>query len=97
MLKDMNNSQIKEKIRECIEGIMERKIEEEEFQKSLSMIGINSIKFVKILIAIEEEFDYEFDEEILDFYRFEKLNEFIEIVINNLMENQGAQSGGECE
>jgi len=40
----------------------------------LTVLGMNSISFIKLVVAIEEEFHFEFEDEDLDYSRFTSLN-----------------------
>lgn len=53
-----------------------KQLYKEDFRK----LGINSINFIKIVIALESEFDIEFDDEMLDntmFYSFENIVSYV--------------------
>ncbi|WP_041700147.1 acyl carrier protein [Clostridium sp. BNL1100] len=39
-------------------------------EDNLSEVGINSIKFIEIVVELEKEFDVEFDDDELDFRSF---------------------------
>ena len=43
--------------------------------KKLHEMGINSILFVKIVVALEDYFAFEFDDEDLNFDKFETMND----------------------
>ncbi|SHJ86906.1 acyl carrier protein [Clostridium cavendishii DSM 21758] len=45
-----------------------------ENNNDLTKLAINSISFIKIVVGIEKEFDFEFDEEELDFNKYVFLN-----------------------
>lgn len=46
----------------------------------LSVIGIDSITFVQIIVALENEFDFEFDEEMLFIEKFPTIKSLVEYV-----------------
>lgn len=48
-------------------------------------LGFTSLKFVKFLIDIEEEFDIEFDDDLLDFAKFETVNDIINYIASLLL------------
>ena len=53
---------------------------EEHIDHDLSTLGINSIQYIRIIVAIEEEYDMEFsDESLLEGYftSFEQLVEYV--------------------
>lgn len=45
-----------------------------------SQIGIDSISFIKVIVDLESEFDFEFDDEMLQFMRFPTIRRMIEYV-----------------
>ncbi|WP_028560593.1 acyl carrier protein [Paenibacillus pinihumi] len=49
-------------------------------EDSLSDIGLNSIKFIELVVAIESESGIEFDDEDLDIKNFENLNKLISYI-----------------
>jgi len=52
----------------------------------LDELGINSLSFLKIIVAIEQQFDMEFDDDALEFFNFislHKLSEYIERKLQN--------------
>ena len=51
----------------------------------LSKIGMNSVKFIKLLVDFEDDFNIEFDSDELDYSKFNSFNtlcDFIESKIN---------------
>jgi len=40
----------------------------------LTQLGMNSISFIKMVVALEIEFDFEFEDEALDYNKFTSLN-----------------------
>ncbi|MBC8560728.1 non-ribosomal peptide synthetase [Fumia xinanensis] len=48
--------------------------------KDLVSLGINSIQFIKIIVEIEDIFDIRFDDEYLEYRKFENLRAFINYV-----------------
>jgi acyl carrier protein len=43
----------------------------------LGVLGFNSVNFIKMVVAIEEEFSFEFDDAYLDFNKFKTLSSII--------------------
>ena len=43
-------------------------------QNDLLKLGINSIVFIKIIVELEKELDIEFDDEMLDYQKFNSLD-----------------------
>ena len=48
--------------------------------KKLHEMGINSILFVKIVVALENHFNFEFDDEDLNYDKFETMNDVYEYI-----------------
>lgn len=59
----------------------------------LSDLPFNSIKFIKMVVALENEFDFEFDDEKLLFTQFQTVKSLIEYVNFkvNLLNKQNVQ------
>ncbi|EPR10813.1 acyl carrier protein [Ruminiclostridium papyrosolvens] len=53
---------------------------ETDIDSSLIDVGINSLEFVKIIVAIESEFDFEFGDEVLDYRKFPTLRSLFDYV-----------------
>ncbi len=51
-----------------------------DIDSNLIDIGINSLEFVKIIVAIESEFDFEFGDEVLDYRKFPTLRSLFDYV-----------------
>jgi len=56
-------------------------------EATLQEIGVNSISFIKIVVAIEAEFKFEFDDENLDFNKFPTLNSIVSYTERKIMDN----------
>lgn len=69
-------------IEEIILEIIKKKLESEELQLSskLDEIGIDSLNYVSIIVEIEEEFDIEFDDDLLVSSRFESIENIAQYV-----------------
>ncbi len=65
---------IKEKI-----GLSD-KVDQLGLNDDLGALGVNSLIFIKIVVAIEEEFSFEFDDENLDYNNFKTLNSIVEYI-----------------
>lgn len=65
----------KEKIVDIISGLMEDETVKERLAQSddLTQIGINSISFIKLVVELENTFDIEFEDDALDYFKFESL------------------------
>ncbi len=53
---------------------------ETDIDSNLIDVGINSLEFVKIIVAIESEFDFEFGDEALDYRKFPTLRALFDYV-----------------
>ncbi|HBB29610.1 MAG TPA: phosphopantetheine attachment site [Clostridiales bacterium] len=67
---------IKEKIIDTISSLSEMENVKQYLSENddLSKIEMNSLSFIKIVVALESEFGFEFDDEMLDYNRFASLN-----------------------
>lgn len=50
----------------------------------LAELGINSISFIKIVVDLETEFDFEFEDEALDYSKFQKLDQLIDYIVEQV-------------
>ena len=57
-------------------------IEEIDGESTFDSLGLNSIMFIKKIVAIESEFDFEFEDEELNMEKFNTINELISYIIN---------------
>ena len=73
------------KIRKLIEeNILSKGFTKEfDLNDNLENIGITSVKKVKLLVAIEAEFDFEFDDEDLINLQFNTLKSLCEYIVEN--------------
>ncbi|SFE22726.1 acyl carrier protein [Paenibacillus algorifonticola] len=62
-------------------------IDESVLKSDLETVGLNSISFVKLIVALENEFDVEFENEILIIDHFATLEQFKDSV-QKLVEGQ---------
>lgn len=53
-------------------------------EDDLSSIGVNSITFIKIVVDLETEFDFEFDDEMLSYKSFPTTNSLVEYIDSKL-------------
>lgn len=51
---------------------------------NLILLGLNSITFIKIVVACENEFDIEFDDDMLDYEIFDSLRKLSECIKNKM-------------
>ncbi len=69
------------RIKESIENEI---IDQIVLEDDLSSIGVNSITFIKIVVDLETEFDFEFDDEMLSYKSFPTINSLVEYVDSKL-------------
>jgi len=55
-------------------------LNEGSFVKKLSDLAINSVVFIKIVVQLEDCFDFEFDDEDLDYNRFLYLSDICDYI-----------------
>lgn len=55
---------------------------------SLSKIGVSSIYYIKMVVGMEDLFNIEFDDECLDYEKFETLSEILEYIKKKISEKQ---------
>lgn len=67
-----------------ITEVIEKKLDVSEVvisvDEDLKSVGINSLNFIKLIIAIENEFDIEFEDEYLDYNQYSSLKQLAEYV-----------------
>lgn len=88
-MREMNNSKKKifketsDKVVKIIEKYVENNSEDEELSidESFSNISINSVDFIKIIVGIETEFDFEFYDDDLRMDRFQNIHEILDYII----------------
>ncbi|QUH29845.1 acyl carrier protein [Vallitalea guaymasensis] len=55
---------------------------------SLSKLGVSSIYYIKMVVGMEDIFNIEFDDECLDYEKFETLSEILEYIKKKISEKQ---------
>jgi acyl carrier protein len=50
----------------------------------IKSLGINSMNFIRIIVSIEDEFDFEFEDEYLDMSGFNTIKNLCEYVANKI-------------
>lgn len=58
------------------------------FEEPISGLGLNSLSFMKILVAIEDKFDFSFDYNMLDMSLFESIGAISNYVTSKMEENE---------
>jgi len=69
---------VKEVLKENLE--LEKNIESIGFEEDLVVKGMNSIKFLKVIVALEEALDIDFDEEELNIENFRTISSIISTI-----------------
>lgn len=83
----MNNleNKLKEVMKKTIDLAIP--IEQVSTDSQLLLIGINSFLFIRLVVVIENEFGFEFDDECLDYNKFKTLSDLIIYVEEKLNNN----------
>lgn len=71
-------TKMKEIIVEC--GELEIAAENIGLETELTTLGINSISFIKIVVAIESEFDMEFDDDGLNYIQYRYFKDIVNYI-----------------
>lgn len=76
------SQEIEAKVRELIKEVVELTvpIEEVGIEDDLMNLGMNSINSIKVIVAIEEEFGFEFDDEDLNFENFRNIRKLVSYI-----------------
>lgn len=69
---------------------LEKPIEEVQVDDELEKIGVDSISFMKMVVAIELAYDFEFEDEDLIVDNFQTLDNVIQYISKRTKEAQGA-------
>lgn len=69
-----------DKILEIINDNVETKVTVEQFDEDLVELGIDSISFIHIIVAIEEYFDYEIPDSLLSFSEMNTVNKILNML-----------------
>jgi len=81
------SGEIELRLKECIKNILgysDEVLKDLDGNTSILTIGLNSISFIKVIVAIEMEFDIEIDDTSLDFSKFKTLQEMIDLIEQEL-------------
>ncbi|WP_018753424.1 phosphopantetheine-binding protein [Paenibacillus sanguinis] len=73
----INTIVIAEQIKEIMKCELElgEQIDELQIEDYLTSIGLNSVSFIKLVVAIENQFDFEFEDEDLNYEVFQTLQD----------------------
>lgn len=83
-----------EEIKEIIKKIVKEntndnyELTEEDFTADLKMMQLNSIQFIKIIVEIENKFDFEFEDDALDIQNYATLNDLVKFINKKMEENK---------
>lgn len=66
---------------------MQKPLHDIDIDLKLADIGVNSITFIGIVVAIETEFDFEFGDEDLNHNKFPNLESLVSYVQNKVSQN----------
>lgn len=75
-----------ENIRERVLTMLKENIEDDyewdkiEDDDDLAMLGVNSVTFIKLVVATEMEFDIEWDDENLNVVNFSTINNIVDYI-----------------
>lgn len=72
-----------ERLRACLKtslSLEEKDVVDLKTDSSLLMLGISSVSFIKAVVAIENEFDFEFQDINLDFTRFKTYGDVLKLI-----------------
>ncbi len=64
-----------EKIKRVVEEVIGENIDVK-YDTKFESIGLNSIMFIRVVVALEEKFDIEFEDEYLDYEMYNTVTDF---------------------
>lgn len=84
----MKNEEIRKKLFEVISNTLElENISQYITQEGVfADINIDSITYIKVVIAIEDQFGIEFDDDMLDFEQFNSVDVLVHYISENIKE-----------
>lgn len=65
-------------------GIIERTIQVDVHEALKGHGAIDSMSFIELIVALEEQYEFEFDDTELDFKNFENVNTIVSTVMTHL-------------
>lgn len=74
------NASIEERFLKLLDKIPELESKNANFDTDLVSIGLNSISYIKLVVAAEEEFEIEFSDEDLDITKFNSIKSVISYI-----------------
>jgi len=80
----MNMSNMEKAIRKILKDSVKsnRNFDEIDISESLTLMGLNSVDFIKIAVGIEEEFEIKLNDDDLDFDYFNTIEKIIIFIEN---------------
>mgnify|MGYP001401524314 CR=1 FL=1 len=76
----MENKTIDSRLLQIISENSGQETQEIDMGTKIDDIGLSSISFIKMIVDIEEEFNIEFDDESLEFSKFDIIQDFIDYI-----------------
>lgn len=73
----MEMSKLEESVLDIINSVNST---EATLESSLNDLGINSIDFIRIIVTLEDEFDFEFENEMLLYESFSDINSIVKYI-----------------
>ncbi|MCL2591890.1 MAG: acyl carrier protein [Defluviitaleaceae bacterium] len=76
------NNHIKEKLAELISNVLEKEANQDFYNQmdDFSRVNISSIEFIRLVVMIENEYDFEFMDEDLDQSKFQNISDLSEYI-----------------
>lgn len=78
------NNECKDKLIKICDAILNRQLTNCDLNKDLEQIGFDSIKFIELIVSIEESFKIKFPDDCLVFSKIKSINALIDIVQKNI-------------
>ena len=75
---------IQEKILEIINDTIENPVSENQVDEDLSLLGMDSLKFISIVVTLEENFDMEVPDEYLLMTELNTVRKLVKVVSETL-------------
>lgn len=93
----MNNLKIKNQIVNIINIVLEdNRLSEDSMDIELELYGLDSLKFVAMIVALEEEFQIEIPDKYLLYSEMNTVNKIL-LVVLSIIENRDYQGNGVLE
>lgn len=76
----MNTNNIDEVVLALVKELMEDDRKSITMDDNLNDVGLNSLMFIKMVVTIEDTFDFIFDDEMLDYHRYQTLQDISDYI-----------------